>query len=154
MVHSMYMEKIMKKILISLAVILLGTTAFALEKERVTLSFVQDGDTIQVINVNNQKESIRLIGIDSFETSKINRAYKQAYLNKMDIEDVVVKGIKQKQALKKLFEENKDKQLYFERHGIDRYNRILGVIYLDKLNVNNYMLKSGNALKYIYKKIY
>lgn len=70
----------------------------------------------------------------------------------MDIEDVVAKGIKQKQALKKLFEENKDKQLYLERHGIDRYNRTLGVIYLDKLNVNNYMLKSGNAMKYIYKK--
>ena len=140
----------MKKILMLLLVMVLGLSAFASEKVQVTLSRVYDGDTIEIINEKNQKENIRLIGIDCYETSTNNRAYKQAYENKISIEQVVAEGTKAKLALIEFFKTNSTKQLYLERHGKDCYNRTLGTIYLGKINVNNYMLKSGNALEYKY----
>lgn len=141
----------MKKIIL-LLVIVLGLAVYAEERVQVTLSRIYDGDTIEVINENNQKENIRLKGIDCFETSAINRAYKQAYLNKMTIEEVVAKGVQQKNALIQLFEDNNKKHLYLVRKGKDTYGRTLGVIYLGNLNINKYMLESGNTLEYIYIK--
>lgn len=142
----------MKKILMLVLVMVLGLSAFASDRVQVTLSRIYDGDTIEVINENNQKENIRLIGIDCYETKPINRAYKQAYENKITVEEVVAKGIQQKNALVKLFEDNNKKHLYIVRQGKDVYNRTLGVIYLGNINVNQYMLKSGNAMKYVYIK--
>lgn len=140
----------MKKVLMLLLVMVFGLAVYAAEKVQVTLSRVNDGDTIEVINENNQKEKIRLKGIDCFETSEINRAYKQAYQNKMTIEEVIAKGVQQKNALIKLFEDNSKKHLYLVRCGKDVYKRTLGIIYLGNLNINQYMLKSGNAMEYIY----
>lgn len=140
----------MKKIILLLSVVFLGLSAFASDKIPVTLSRVYDGDTIEVINENNQKENIRLLGIDCYETSTNNRAYKQAYENKLPIEQVVAKGAKAKLALIELFKTNSKKQLYLERQGKDCYNRTLGVLYLGKININKYMLQSGNALEYKY----
>lgn len=139
----------MKKIIL-LSLVFLGLSAFASDKIPVTLSRVYDGDTIEVINENNQKENIRLVGIDCYETSTNNRAYKQAYQNKITIEQVVAKGTKEKLALVEVFKKNPNKQLYVERQGKDSYNRTLGIIYLGKINVNKYMLKTGNALEYKY----
>lgn len=141
----------MKKIIL-LLVMVLGLTVYAAERVQVTLSRVYDGDTIEVINEKNEKENIRLIGIDCFETKEIHRAYTQAYKNKMTIEEVTAKGIQQKKALIKLFETNNKKHLYLLRQGKDAYGRTLGTIYLGKLNINKYMLESGNALEYIYIK--
>lgn len=135
-----------------LLVMVFGLSAFASDRVQVTLSRVYDGDTIEVINENNQKENIRLKGIDCFETSEINRAYKQAYQNKITIEEVTTKGIQQKKALIQLFEDNSNKHLYLVRYEKDAYGRTVGIIYLGNINVNKYMLNSGNAMKYIYIK--
>lgn len=140
----------MKKILMLLLVMVLGLSVFASEKLQVTLSRVYDGDTVEIINEKNEKENIRLIGIDCYETSANNRAYKQAYENKISIEQVVAGGTKAKLALIELFKTNTSKKLYLERHGKDHYNRTLGIIYLGKKNINKYMLESGNALEYKY----
>ncbi len=40
---------------------------------------IYDGDTIKVKLFSGNIFAIRLIGIDCYETSKIHRAYKQAY---------------------------------------------------------------------------
>ena len=130
----------------------LGLAVYAAERVQVTLSRVYDGDTIEVINEIGAKENIRLIGIDCFETKEIHRAYTQAYKNKMTIEEVTAKGIQQKKVLIKLFETNNKKHLYLLRQGKDAYGRTLGTIYLGNLNINKYMLESGNALEYIYIK--
>ncbi len=142
----------MKKFLIIVLTIFLSLSAFASERVQVTLSRIYDGDTIEIINENNQKENIRLIGIDCFETKEIHRAYTQAYKNKMSIEEVTSKGVQQKKALVKLFETNNKKHLYLLRQGKDSYGRTLGIIYLGRLNINQYMLKSGNAMEYVYIK--
>ncbi len=139
----------MKKIIL-LLVMVLGLAVFAAERVQVTLSRVYDGDTIEVVNETGTKENIRLIGIDCYETSANNRAYKQAYENKLLIEQVIAEGTKAKRALIELFKMNASKKLYLERHGKDHYNRTLGIIYLGKININKYMLESGNALEYRY----
>ncbi len=141
----------MKKIILLLFMVL-GLAVFAAERVQVRLSRVYDGDTIEVINEKNEKENIRLIGIDCFETKEIHRAYTQAYKNKMTIEEVTAKGIQQKKVLIKLFETNNKKHLYLLRQGKDAYGRTLGTVYLGNLNINKYMLESGNALEYIYIK--
>lgn len=142
----------MKNFLLLVLVMLIGSSVFASDKVPVTLSRVYDGDTIEIINENNQKENIRLLGIDCYETSTNNRAYKQAYENKIPIEQVVAQGIKAKLALIELFKTNPNKQLYIERQGKDCYNRTLGILYLAKININKYLLKSGNAMEYVYIK--
>ena len=75
----------MKKFIMALVIMVLSLSAFASERVQVTLSRIYDGDTIEVINEQNLKENIRLIGIDCFETKEIHRAYTQAYKNKMSI---------------------------------------------------------------------
>ncbi len=142
----------MKKIFMALVIMFLGLSAFASERVQVTLSRIYDGDTIEVINEQNVKENIRLIRIDCFETKEIHRAYTQAYKNKMSIEEVTAKGAQQKKALVKLFETNNKKHLYLLRQGKDSYGRTLGIIYLGRLNINQYMLNSGNAMEYVYIK--
>lgn len=140
----------MKKILVLVLVMLIALSVFASDKIPVTLSRVYDGDTIEIVNENNQKENIRLLGIDCYETSTNNRAYKQAYENKISIEQVVVQGTKAKLALIEIFKTNSNKQLYLERQGKDSFNRTLGILYIGKTNINKYMLQSGNALEYKY----
>lgn len=140
----------MKKIIILLLIVFFGLSVSASEKVEVKLSRIYDGDTVEVLNEKKEKENIRLIGIDCYETSTNNRAYKQAYENDIRIEEVITRGTKSKLALVELFKTNSKKQLYLERYGKDHYNRTLGIIYLGKINVNKYMLKSGNAMEYNY----
>ncbi|MCM1265638.1 MAG: thermonuclease family protein [Candidatus Gastranaerophilales bacterium] len=118
---------------------------YAAERVAVKLSRVFDGDTIEVTNEKSEKEIIRFLGIDTYETSPSNRAYRQAYENNLKIEQVVAEGVKSKLILVKLFKDNSTKQLYLERHGKDKYGRTLGVMYLGKINIEKYMLENGNA---------
>ena len=73
-----------------------------------------DGDMI-ILKVNKNEFSARLIGIDCFETNANNRAYKQAYLNNLSIDDVLLRGRNSKKYLKDLYK-NTDKT-YFEFGG-------------------------------------
>jgi len=132
--------------------LMLNLTIFcsAVEKEPVKLLRVFDGDTIEVINEQDERLVIRLIGIDCFETTNNKRAYKQAYENKISLEEVVSRGMRAKLFLIKLFKENTDKKLYIEQFGIDKYKRILAIVYVGSININDYMLKNNMAMKYNY----
>ncbi len=57
---------------------------------------IYDGDIIQAKVNNGNKFSIQLTGIDCYETSKIHRAYKQAYVDKLTINEVIKKGFVRK----------------------------------------------------------
>ena len=80
----------MKSILLSLFLLLIIMPAYA--SIPVEVLKILDGDTIKVKLDSGNKFSIRLIGIDCYETNKINRAYKQAYVNDISIEEVVKRG--------------------------------------------------------------
>ncbi len=109
---------------------------------------IVDGDTIK-IRLSETNAKIRLAGIDCFETSKIYRAYKQAYLNQLSIDEVILKGHEAKYYLKNLIN---TKNIKVEIVGIDKYGRLLGIIYTkDGLNINHLLIKNGTCSKYVYK---
>ena len=92
---------------------------------------VSDGDTLNVQKVENGKfvgeiVKIRMFGIDAPEKT-------QDY------------GIESKQALEKLVN---GKTLEIEERNRDRYDRTVAVVYADGKNVNEEMVKNGNAWWY------
>ena len=92
---------------------------------------VSDGDTLNVQKVENGKfvgeiVKIRMFGIDAPEKT-------QDY------------GIESKQALEKLVN---GKRLEIEEKNRDRYGRTVAVVYVNGKNVNEEMVKNGNAWWY------
>ena len=141
----------MKHIIILLISLFFNTDfIYAHEALPATLTRVFDGDTIEVTTMQNEKLIVRLVGIDCYETNNNKRAYKQAYENNISIEEVVSRGMNSKLFLIKTFKEHTDKQLYIKIKGKDDYQRILGEVFLDNININEYMLKNGKAMKYNY----
>ena len=104
-----------------------------------------DGYTI-ILKVDKNEFSARLIGIDCYETNANNRAYKQAYLNNLPIDDILLGGKNSKKYLKDLYK-NADKT-YFEFRGLDIYKRVLAVVYFDNINVNDSMKTFGGCIAY------
>ena len=98
---------------------------------------------------NNETRSIRFLGVDCYETGKINRAYKQAYLNKITIEEVVRRGKYSKQFLSDYI--GKSENIILVPGGKDLYNRDLGTLYKDDVNINRLMIEKGMCLPYEYK---
>ena len=119
---------------------------------------IYDGDTVKVIIIRNNepmKFAVRLEGIDTPELrpskKKINR----------DIE--ILRAKEARDALKKFIS---NKKLQIEFLGPDKYSfRVVGTLYIvnkiknkssdniiEKLNVNQWMLEQGYAIKYDGKK--
>ncbi len=140
----------MKQLLTTL--ILLTFTAgvvFADTKIPVKLIKIKDGDTVDV-QIDKNTFPVRLIGIDCCETGKTHRAYHQAYENNLTIDEIILRGKKSTAYLEKLYEVNKNNPVYIDFKGVDRYGRALGVIYFDKLNVNEDLVKNGGCMIYNY----
>ncbi len=125
--------------------------ASASSKIPITIVKIYDGDTV-LAQIDKNLFSIRLIGIDCYETKKIHRAYKQAYQNNLSVDEVVCRGKNSQQFLEQLYENNKNKPIFLDFKGIDKYGRVLGIIYFDGKNINQELLDNGNCLKYIYEK--
>ena len=138
----------MNKFLLTLFLILFAKFALAENLTPIEVVKIKDGDTIEA-KIDKNKFPVRLIGIDCYETGKINRAYKQAYFNNLTIEEVVVRGKTSKEFLEKLYQ-NSNKNIYLDFRGLDIYKRALGVVYFDKLNVNEVMKEKGGCLIYDY----
>ncbi len=107
---------------------------------------ISDGDTIKA-SLDNQKKTIRLIGIDTFETSKSNKAYKQAYEYNLSIDEVVVKGKQAKEFMSYLLKGKSQLFLELDADKTDRYDRILAYIWSgDTQMINMQIVCSGYAL--------
>ena len=142
------------KIMIYLSIILFFFLDIAsISKEAanipITRMEVLDCDTVKVTFESGNKFSIRLIGIDCFETEPIHRAYKQAYYSHLSIDQVVYKGCEAKIYLENLHK--KAKNISFVFQGIDKYGRALGILYFDNININQHLLDKGLCLPYVYK---
>ena len=87
--------------------------------------YVYDGDTV-LMNMNGEKRKIRLYGIDAPEMS-------QEF------------GDKSRALLSRLVEK---KKITVSVTGEDRYGRVIGVIFVDGMDVNALMLKNGAAWHY------
>ena len=130
---------------ILLIVFVFCSASYAVSKTPVKIVKILDGDTIRA-KINDNIFSIRLIGIDCYETTTNNRAYKQAYNNNLTIGEVIKNGKFSKKYLINLYK--KSNVQTFEFMGLDYYKRPLGVLYFDNVNINQKMLNHGGCLKF------
>ena len=93
---------------------------------------VYDGDTVKAQG-HDIEIKIRMIAIDASEISKEKRDPGQPY---------------SQQAKKYLASLVLNKTVDIKGYGLDRYNRILGVIYLGDRNINLEMVRAGLAEVY------
>ena len=96
------------------------------------LTRVYDGDTVKAEG-HDIEIKIRLVGIDAPETSKKKHEPGQPF---------------SQQATKHLAGLVLNRVVDVKGYGMDRYNRILGVIFLDGINVNLEMVRVGLAEVY------
>lgn len=89
---------------------------------------VQDGDTMTLLMDGNEQVKIRLDGIDAPELGQDFSQKSKAYLAELVA----------------------DKEVMVIHKGKDQYDRVLGVVFVGKLNVNEEMLRSGLAWRYRY----
>ena len=130
---------------ILLIVFVLCSASYAASKTPVRIVKILDGDTVRA-KINDNIFSIRLIGIDCYETTPNNRAYRQAYSNNLTIGEVIKNGKFSKKYLINLYK--KSNVQTFEFMGLDYYKRPLGVLYFDDVNINQKMLNHGGCLKF------
>ncbi len=93
-------------------------------------AYVSDGDTIKLY-FDGTKTTIRLIGIDTFESHKNNKAYRQAYENNITIDEVLRRGKMASEYLKNLLKDRDEFYLEYDEEFLDRYHRTLGYVWLD-----------------------
>jgi len=126
---------------------LLSTNAMAENVQEVSIVKISDGDTIRAM-VDGKNESIRLLDIDCFETSKNKRAVWQSEYYHLPMGKVLQNGMFSKDKLTDLLKNQKTITLKWSKR--DKYKRILGHLFLpDGTNINQYMLEQGGCVEYI-----
>jgi endonuclease YncB( thermonuclease family) len=110
-------------LIIILTILVSASISFAFQGKVVR---VIDGDTIVILNIDNEQTKVRLYGIDSPES-------KQAF------------GTRSKQFLSKLIF---GQVVAIVDMGNDRYGRTIGKIYLDDQYINLMMVQAGMAWWY------
>jgi len=129
--------------LAGLTSLLLTSLTFAREPIRTvtgTVTKVSDGDTIHVTTPDRTKLRVRLYGIDAPETPKINQ--RTGRVNKPG----QPYGEESWRALK-----NKimGMQIRLDILDIDKYKRMVGMIWLNDRNINLEMVQEGYAEAYV-----
>lgn len=117
------------------------------------IAYVIDGDTVK-IRLKERNTSVRLTGIDCYETSDNNHIQYQRNKGLTD-DEIISRGLKAKQEMIKIL--RKHKEIYLEITGVDHYSRLVGIFYYKDpkgkyININNEMMKSGYCPEYIYKR--
>jgi len=133
----------MKKILV-LLVLLMFSIVPAMAKSKVEILKVYDGDTV-LAKISDNMFRIRLIGIDCFEGTASDRAKWQARRYNLNVNEVVSYGNFAADILKGKLDK---KDVYFSFRGIDKYNRALGILYVDNVNINEELLKTPYCKAY------
>lgn len=94
-----------------------------------TVVKVVDGDTLHVI-VNGQKESVRLIGVDTPESRRNKKAEKDARRSGEDMEAIIAMGKEAARFTRSLVRKGVTVKIAFDVQQRDRYGRLLGYVYL------------------------
>jgi len=105
-----------------------------------TVTKVSDGDTIQVVTPEQTKLKVRLYGIDAPETPKINRQTGHVHQSGQPYGEEAQKALKDKIM---------GKQVKLEILDIDKYRRMVCMVWLDNRNINLEMVREGYAEAFI-----
>ncbi len=109
------------------------------------LTYVVDGDTIAV-QIERDIEKVRLIGIDTPESRRNERAKMQAERTKRDVKTIIQMGKQAKEALKVLLPKGTELRIEYDVQKRDRYGRLLAYVYTkDNTMINDEMLRQGYA---------
>ena len=120
----------MKKIILAV-IILLNLNGKIIASEIYGLPIITDGDTIKILN-----NKIRLHGIDAPEKKQKCTKNKKKY----NCGEVATKALTKKigkKLVKCLTQKNKDK-----------YNRFIGICFVEQEDLNKWMVRNGHAVAY------
>ena len=120
----------MKKIII-VTIILLNLNSKIIASEIYGMPVITDGDTIKILN-----NKIRLHGIDAPEKNQKCTKSEKEYNCGTVATDALINKIN-KNAVRCLTQKKKD-----------RYNRFIGVCFVEKENLNKWMVRNGYAIAY------
>ena len=99
-------------------------------------AYITDGDTIK-LTFDGKLTTIRLIGIDTFESRKNNKAYRQAYEHGITIEEVVLRGKRAKTYIQKKLSKRVKLYMEYDEELLDRYDRTLGYVWFSDYEMLN-----------------
>ena len=130
---------------IALATFLFPILTLAIAKDPIrtftgTVTKVSDGDTIQITTPEQTKLKVRLYGIDAPETPKINRQSGQVHQPGQPYGEESWKALKYKIM---------GKQVKLEILDIDKYRRMVCMVWLDDRNINLEMIREGYAEAFV-----
>jgi len=138
------MAKMLKGVIFAGLFLLAGSLSFALETASVEK--VTDGDTI-VVSVNGTRLRVRLIGMDTPESSDNAKARRDASKYRQNLSALVTMGKKASDFAKTLLHKGDTVSLEYDVERTDRYNRTLAYVFLsDGRMLNEEMLRAGYAL--------
>ncbi|HZH38246.1 MAG TPA: thermonuclease family protein [Flavisolibacter sp.] len=105
-----------------------STATIAANRKTVTgkVIGISDGDTFRLLTDSNETVRVRLHGIDAPEKGQDYSTQSQQKLSEL------------------IF----SKQVVVEQKNKDRYGRVVGIAFVDRINVNEEMLRSGLAWQY------
>lgn len=132
----------MKRILLIITFLLLTKVGVAYQEIEVLK--VYDGDSI-LAKIEDNIFRIRLYAIDCFEGAKSDRARWQAKKYNLTLQEIINSGNLAGEILK---EKLKNKKVYFEFKGVDKYSRALGNLYVDNVSIEDEMLKTPYCFDY------
>ena len=109
------------------------------------VAYVVDGDTIAV-RIDKTIEKVRLIGIDTPESRKNERAQLQAERSNRDIKTIMEFGKRAKDTLKGLLPKGTELRVEYDVQKRDKYGRLLAYVYrTDNVMINEEMILRGYA---------
>ena len=127
-------------VILFLACASIPTSKAAIRTVTGTITKVTDGDTIHLTTPEQTKLKIRLYGIDAPETDKINN--KTGRVNKPG-------QPYGEESMSALANKIMGKKVKVDILDIDKYRRMVGMIYLDNRNLNLEMIREGYAEAFI-----
>ncbi len=105
-----------------------------------TVTKVSDGDTVQVTTPEQTKLKVRLYGIDAPETPKINQ--RTGIVNKPG-------QPYGKESWKALKGKIKGRQVRLDIIDVDKYRRVVSIVWMEGRNINLEMIQEGHAEAFI-----
>jgi micrococcal nuclease len=141
------MQWLMKIYLNALSLVLISVfLASSLHaQESTTVTRIVDGDTLK-ISYNGQKESVRLIGIDTPESRVNKKTKKDAKRSGQDIETIIALGKRATAYVESLIKAGDTIIIELDVQEKDWYGRLLGYVYLSNGKMlNEEIVKAGYA---------
>jgi len=121
------------------------TLSSALANESVRVAYIVDGDTIIVVR-NGLNNTVRLIGMDTPESKKNARAFKNAERSGSDISYIISQGKRATAYVRGIIKRGDIVSLELDAQERDIYGRLLAYVYLsDGRMLNEIIVKSGYA---------